>query len=377
MRLIHLTSSGGWGGREMYPAALARLQSQRGHEVSLVAKKNTPLERFLAASDLDYDPLRVGPYLDPAAAWQLARILEKRAPRIIHIHLSRDLALVSLACSLARIRPAMILHKHIASAGNKRDILHRYLYGRLAAVVAVSEYVRRSLLESCPLKEKMVKVIFNGVDTGRFEMSQRESEPGRDSMRKELGAADPDTLLAGVVGRLEPRKGQEVFLEAAANLAARTEKLRFAVVGAAEGEYDRFLKDKCAALGLEGSMTFSGHRKDSRAVFTALDILVVPSFEEAFGLVAVEGMLAGLPVVAASSGALPEFIEHGRTGLLVPVRDSGALADTLERLAESSDLRRELGNRARAWAQENLSMERVLDRIDKLYEECISGFQDK
>jgi len=373
MRLIHLTSSGGWGGREMYPAALARIQRERGHEVSLVAKNNTPLARFLAVSDLEYDLLRVGPYIDPAASCQLARIIEKRTPRIIQIHLSRDLALVSLACSFARSRPALILHKHIASAGNKRDIFHRYLYGKLAAVVAVSEYVKQSLVESCPLQANRVKVIFNGVDTSRFELRHRENEPGRDSLRRELGAADPGTVLAGVVGRLEPRKGQEVFLEAAAKVAARMEKLRFAVVGAPEGEYDRFLKKKCAALGLEDKVVFSGYRKDSHAVFAALDILVVPSFEEAFGLVAVEGMLSGLPVIGTDSGALPEFIEKGRTGLLVPVRDSDALADALARLAEDSNLRHELGARARAWAQENLSMERILDQIDKLYEECITG----
>ncbi len=373
MRLIHLTSSGGWGGREMYPAALARIQRERGHEVSLVAKNNTPLARFLAVSDLEYDLLRVGPYLDPAASWQLARIIEKRTPRIIHIHLSRDLALVSLACSFARSRPALILHKHIASAGNKRDIFHRYLYGKLAAVVAVSEYVKQSLVESCPLQANRVKVIFNGVGTSRFELRHRENEPGRDSLRKELGAADPGTVLAGVVGRLEPRKGQEVFLEAAAKVAGRIEKLRFAVVGAPEGEYDRFLKKRCEVLGLEDKVVFSGYRKDSQAVFAALDILVVPSFEEAFGLVAGEGMLAGLPVIGADSGALPEFIEKGRTGLLVPVRDSDALADALARLAESGDLRRELGESARAWVRENLSMERILDQIDNLYEECVKN----
>lgn len=373
MRLIHLTSSGGWGGREMYPAALARIQRERGHEVSLVAKNNTPLARFLAVSDLEYDLLRVGPYLDPAASWQLARIIEKRTPRIIHIHLSRDLALVSLACSFARSRPALILHKHIASAGNKRDIFHRYLYGKLAAVVAVSEYVKQSLVESCPLQANRVKVIFNGVGTSRFELRHREDEPGRDSLRKELGAADPGTVLAGVVGRLEPRKGQEVFLEAAAKVAGRIGKLRFAVVGAPEGEYDRFLKKRCEVLGLEDKVVFSGYRKDSQAVFAALDILVVPSFEEAFGLVAGEGMLSGLPVIGADSGALPEFIEKGRTGLLVPVRDSDALADALARLAESGDLRRELGESARAWVRENLSMERILDQIDGLYEECVKN----
>ena len=178
--IIHLTSSGGWGGREMYPASLAAAQAARGHAVSLVAKKNTPLSRFLASSSMDHDLLRVGPYIDPAAALELCRIIKIRKPEVIQVHLSRDLALVSLACGLARARPALVLHKHIASAGNKKDLLHRYLYGRLAAVVAVSEFVKRSVVASCPIEPERVQVIFNGVDTGRFAAVEQSSAANRD-----------------------------------------------------------------------------------------------------------------------------------------------------------------------------------------------------
>ena len=372
MRLIHLTSSGGWGGREMYPAILAAAQRERGYEVSLVAKRATPLHEFLSHSDLEYDILRIGPYIDPPAAWQLARILKRRQPEIIQVHLSRDLALVSLACSVSRMHPVLILHKHIGSGASKRDILHRYLYRKLSAAVAVSNYVKRSLVASCPIEEQRVRVIYCGVNPRNFAPASGEEESRRDSLRRELGAAGRDTVLAGVLGRLEPRKGQDVFLQAASRLARRVPEMRFAVIGAPEGRYGFTLKKMAAELGIKDRVFFSGYRKDARAIYAALDILVVPSREEAFGLVAVEGMLSALAVVASDSGALPEFIADGETGLLFPAGDAQALAQRLELLAGDHSLRRELGAKARAWAEVNLSLERSLELLEELYEECLA-----
>ena len=150
MRLMHLISSGGWGGREMYPRTLADVQRERGHETIVVAKKYTPLSRSLAESDIPHHILRVGPYIDPPSALTLSKVIHRFNPDVIHIHLSRDLALVDMATKFARRRPAIVLHKHIASGGNKKDILHRYLYSRVDKVIAVSEFVRQSLLSSCP-----------------------------------------------------------------------------------------------------------------------------------------------------------------------------------------------------------------------------------
>lgn len=370
MRLMHLTSSGGWGGREMYPRSLAALQRERGHETIVVAKKYTPLSRSLAGSDIPHRILRIGPYLDPPAAWALSRVIREFNPEVIQIHLSRDLALVSMALALARRKPAVILHKHIASAGNKRDLLHRYLYGRVDRVVAVSEFVKASLLNSCPLAPDEVEVIFNGVDTRQFA-SAGEIEPEvRKRIRSELGA-DGNSVLVGVVGRLDLRKGQQWLIRAAASPAGGRQELRYALIGASEEDYRAELETLTAELGLEAAIKFTGHRPDSRELYASLDILVVPSFAEAFGLVAVEGMLSELPVVASNSGALPEFVADGVNGLLVELNDERALAAAISRLADDPLLRAELGARAREWARGSLAMNLVLDRLDDLYRRCL------
>ena len=373
MRLMHLISSGGWGGREMYPPVLAAGQKLRGHEVSIVAKPGTPLAHRLSGSDLDCELLKIKSRMDLDAARNLSRILRKRSPELIHFHLSRDLTLISLACALARIRPALILHQHVAVSGSKRDPFHRYLYRKLSAVVAISEFVRRSIEQCWPVKGMRVEVIFYGLKTEVFcERREPDDEQRIKAVRADLGATGEQQILTAVVGRLEPRKGQEVFLRAAAIALAREPRLRFAVVGAPEGEYDRELKKLAAELGVAGKAVFTGHRPDMPELLRALDVLVVPSLEEAFGLAAAEGMLSGLPVVAARAGALPEFIADGSTGLLVPPSDPQALADSLLRLAEDPALRNSLGSQARTWAVENLSLERCLDRLDGLYAECVS-----
>ncbi len=370
LRIMHLTSSGGWGGREMYPLTLAAVQRERGHGTMVVAKRYTPLCRALAESDIDHRILRVGPYVDPPAAWTLSRVIRQFNPDVIHIHLSRDLALVRMALAFARRAPAVILHKHIASAGNKRDFLHRYLYGHVSKVVAVSEFVRRSMLRSCPLEPDDVEVIFNGVDTRDFISAAELGRQERRRIRAELGA-DDGSVLVGVIGRLDPRKGQQWLIRSAGVLAGRGLELRYALVGASEQDYRAELEALVAELGLAATLKFTGHRTDSRKIYASLDMLIVPSFEEAFGLVAVEGMLSELPVISSNSGALPEFVEDGVNGLLVELNDERVLAGAIESLADSPELRASLGASSRQWALANLEMGLVLDRLDELYRRCL------
>ena len=99
---MHLTTAGGWGGREMYPPEAASLQRRRGHTVSVTAKPGTPLACHLAGTDLEYDLVPASPYFDPLAAWRLSRVLRQRKPEIVHVHLSRDLALLEMARLQAR-----------------------------------------------------------------------------------------------------------------------------------------------------------------------------------------------------------------------------------------------------------------------------------
>lgn len=156
--------------------------------------------------------------------------------------------------------------------------------------------------------------------------------------------------LVGIVGRLQPWKGQEVFLRAAARIAARCQDARFLVVGGAvlgsEGSYPGDLRRLAGELGLDGSVCFAGHQEDVYPWFDVLDVVVHASIGEPFGLVLVEAMALGKPLIATDAGGPTEIVEDGRSGLLVPPGDPGLLADAVERVLRDQGLADALGKAA-------------------------------
>ncbi len=177
--------------------------------------------------------------------------------------------------------------------------------------------------------------------------------------------------LIGIVGRISPWKGQDVFLRAAALVRERHPEATFLVVGSAlfgEDAYEKRLRQLCCELGLEASVHFTGFIEDVNAVIDKLDILVHAStLPEPFGQVIIEGMLAGKPVVAADGGGVPEIVRHEVTGLLVPMKDVAATAEAISRLIDSPTERRMMGANGRSVVKEHFSIQRTVAGVECVY----------
>ncbi len=204
-------------------------------------------------------------------------------------------------------------------------------------VVAVSESVRSRLLP--PARSRCV-VIPNAVE--QTETANGQSD-GRD-VRRGLGLQEND-ILAGVIGRLSPEKGQSVFLRALAAARKKDPRLKGLLVGG--GQEKERLQAEAEALGLKEHCFFTGHVQGMAPYYRAMDIQVMPSFSEGMPNAALEGMLFGLPLLATNVGGIPEVVLDGATGLLVNAGDENALASGMLKLAEDSRLRASLGNSGR------------------------------
>lgn len=182
--------------------------------------------------------------------------------------------------------------------------------------------------------------------------------------------------VVGIVARLQPWKGQEVFLRAAALLHARRPDVRYAVVGGAilgrEGTYAEDIERLATELGLARVVHFAGHRDDVYAWYDALDVVVHASFGEPFGLTLVEALALGKPLVASADGGPLEIVEDGRSGLLFPPGDASALAAAVERVLDEPPLAQSLalGARARAAAFDESLM---VGRIAELLRRVVAG----
>jgi glycosyltransferase involved in cell wall biosynthesis len=178
-------------------------------------------------------------------------------------------------------------------------------------------------------------------------------------------------IVLGVAGRLVPIKGVGCLLRALATLRHPFTHVQLEIAGA--GPEEEALRHEAAALGVGDSVTFLGWQRDVWPLVGRWDVFVQPSLDEGFGMAALEAMAAGLPVVGTSVGGLPELIDDGRTGYVVPPSDATALAGRLRELLVDPERRREMGTAGRRRVRERFSAERMAGDIGGIYDQLLAA----
>jgi len=213
------------------------------------------------------------------------------------------------------------------------------------------------------------RVIYNGVELSQFQEPQ-----DRTTIRRRLGLSVNDQVV-GVVGRLEAWKGQHYFLQALAEASAQLPNCRGLVVGDAEPystEYREYLLSLAQELDLGDRVRFTGFQSNISEILAALDVLVSSSaVGEPFGRTIVEGMAAGVPVIATAAGAVPEIVEDGVTGLLVPPRDAKSLGQAIVSLLANGRDTEQMGRLARARVAERFTSQQTATAVQKVYGELL------
>jgi glycosyltransferase involved in cell wall biosynthesis len=331
--LVHVVRSTQGGIRTHVTGLATRLPPWRFGQV--VAG---PLERSfqaaLSRANVSWVRLDVPPTLSLRrvlrAGRQLRRLLVDRGAQIVHAH--GFVAGIVAAWAVRRLEPCpkLLLTAHVTPPnpgakgllGLPRTMAYRWLFRRVDRGIAVSTGVRDAILQYVPDAAGRWQVIYNGIDARRF---QRRVDPG--AKRKELGV-DPAAAVVGVVARLSHEKGVDVFLDAAAKVMRQIPNVDFLVVG--EGPAREKLQTLAHKLHLTGQVLFLGQRTDVPEVMNALDILVLPSREESFGLAALEGVAAGVPVIASELPGLQEVFDGVGLAEFVPTDDPDALAEAIQ-----------------------------------------------
>lgn len=258
-----------------------------------------------------------------------------------------------------------VLWQHGIARRSSLDLLAGVVpsYGIVCGSSAAAQAQRRVT------PRRQVRIIHPGTD---LDVVAAASGSGK-VVRRELGwSANP---IVGIVGRLQPWKGQEVFLRAARRIADRRPDARFVIVGGAilgtEGDYPLRLERLAASLGLADVVHMAGHRDDVYAWIDAVDVLAHAATDEPFGLVLVEAMALGTPVVATAGAGPSEIVEDGISGLLVPGGDDQRLAAAVVRVLDAPDLASELRVAGRSRAQQ-FSVRRTAGEMAALLFEAVA-----
>ncbi len=378
------------GGMNVYIRELSREMGRRAHTMDVFTRRTDSTTPEVTAIDertrviqieagpLDADKTAMRRYLP--AFREGVRSFQRRDGRVydlVHSHYWLS-GWVGQALKASWEVPHVIMFHTLGAAKNRyhlseREPRYRIDGERLVAqdvdrVICGSEGEREMLVDLYGVPPQRIVTVPCGVDTVRFRPL------GRARARRELGLA-PDEPVVLFVGRIEPLKGIEVLIKAAAQLEGR---FRLLVVGGDGKDTERKagLRALADQMGIGEKVTFldAVPHGDLPLYYNAADICVVPSYYESFGLVAIEAMACGVPVVASRVGGLKETVQDGRTGYLVPWRCPEPFAERLDLLLSNEPLRRSLGREARA-AAERFRWSEVAARVEDVYHDLVSQYR--
>jgi len=321
--------------------------------------------------------LRLHPLHTPRALVELAlaarevrRALARCDAQLVHANSIR----AGLVLALARPRAPTVVHvRDCLPRGAVSDATLRVLAATATTLVANSRYTAESLLAVAP--RARVEVVHNAVDLARFDPSQIGREEARARLSGVIG--DSRRPLLGVVAQVTPWKGQATAIEALALLRARGVEAELLLVGSAKfvaastrfanKDYVARLRALVASSGLQDRVHWLGEREDVPEILRALDMLLLPSWEEPFGRAVVEAMAMSVPVVVTAVGGPREIIEDGREGRLVAPRDAAAWAAAIGAVLDMPQRGAAMGRAGRDRVERDFSFERQARAMIAVY----------
>jgi glycosyltransferase involved in cell wall biosynthesis len=363
VRVLEVMATGTNGGAQEHVYSLVTRLNPECYEVRVVALSHGSSVRRLAKAGIDVTVIDEPD--DRAAVRELADSVASFAPEIVHNHMYRAEVIGTRAALLLGEkgckRPAVIstVHSSRIRCVEDRQTL-RQLTPLMDRLIVVSQAIERKVREEGRVGAP-VSLIYNGVDLQRYNHQQPCCTLHEEYLIPE------EAPIVGVVARLEAEKGHRTLIDAWPDVLAAVPNAWLLVIG--EGSERDALEAEAATLGVSERIVFAGRREDVPAVTAALDVSVLPSYREAQGLSVLEAMALSRPVIASNVGGIPEMIEDGVTGLLVPPNDCDALAAAIVRLLTDHPFADMIARRGHDLVHERFCIELMVNSIETIYDE--------
>jgi glycosyltransferase involved in cell wall biosynthesis len=311
---------------------------------------------------------RISPLNDIRALYDLIRIIKTEKPNVIHTHTSKAGILGRMAAKIARVSTVVHTpHGHVFF-GHFGPVLSRIFLWveRLFApltdrVVALTAGESKDYVDLKLYPREKIATIHSGVDVEKF----KKAPVGAVEKKRSLGL-EQKGLVVGFVGWLLPIKGPMHLLKAMEDVWQDHDDTRVVFIG--KGELDVELRAEALNISANGKVSFLGWRSDIEEIMPVFDIFVLPSLNEGMGRVLVEAMAAGKPIVASNVGGIPDLVQHGHNGLLVPPGDEKALAAAILQLINDPEKAKLMGQRGRELCHQ-FSIDAMVQKLDALYTE--------
>ncbi len=383
-RVVYTNHTGKVSGAEAVFVNMLRGLSRSQYDVLVLCPEEGELQQMVRAEGVEtasipemqarftLRPDRLLRYASSVASavMRLRREIKRVDPDLVHANTVR----AGIATTIATVGTGktVVWHVHDILPKHPLSDMIRFLayIFRRTKIIAVSQATAEAFRGQLPFHDR-ISVIHNGTDLSRFPMRKS----GNSLLKRELGLSK-DSFLICAVGQICARKGLRELLEAFMKIQEAAPEIHLAIVGKTVFAHETKYKDTLMRIteleGLGCRVHFTGERRDIAAVFQSADLVVLNSQEEPFGLVLVEAMSSGAPVLATRVGGIPEIVTDGENGWLVAREDIGGLAAKILELSRNKAMLESVTQQAREVTCPQFSLEKFQFRLNALYVQLIA-----
>lgn len=326
LRIAYLCGTKGWGGLEMNQLKNAIWMHERGHFVQIYAYKNSPIA--ISAIEKNIPLIEIYKHknhYDFIRAWELYKCLKINSINHLIIRATFDQSIAASIVFISKEKIKVHFFMEMAFGNRKKQFFRTWRYSFFSSWNCPLEYLKNQVLENSHVNPEKLNVIPSGIDlTSVVNESKKES-------RQQLGWKQSANYF-GLVGRFDHLKGHELVIEA----MKRAKNKNFQVIFVGEptkdksNDYDEFIRGKVLEFNLQDRIHFMPFQENPFRVFNALDFTLMTSDSETFGMVTLESMAQGTPVIGSNAGGTPELLNYGELGLLYQTKSTTDLAEKLD-----------------------------------------------
>lgn len=381
IRVLHFIHAFSFGGAHIKIMNLLREIDTTTFSVDMVLPASDAVDehRFseLQKKGISLKTIKLKGSSDLVGMMRLYRLIKRRNFHIVHIHQAKFGGTIGRIAARLAIFPKIVVEEAGLAPAHywMSNWLHRFMHLHvvhpiwnaffLDRLIAVSNAVATSVIARENIGRHRICVIHNGIDVTKFNGSHQSSQG-----RRRMLSIPEESFLVAFVGRFGPEKGISFLLKGFSEAVKHVKNLHLILVG--DGPLKEQLHHEISSQNLLRSVTMIGWSDDIPSVLNTVDLLVLPSLNEAFGLVLLEAMAASVPVVGTNVGGIPEIIHHGRTGLLVPPESSEAIAASIVYVHNNKEAVHRMVEQARHMVNDKFTSKVMTRRVENLYLELLN-----
>ena len=326
LRIAYLCGTMGWGGLEMNQLRIASWMMERGHFVQIYAQKNSPIAKATIENKIPLIEIKAHKnHYDFLRAWQLYQILKSNSIEHLIIRATFDQSIAASVAFLSKGKIKVHFFMEMDFGSPKKQFFRTLRYSFFTSWNCPLEYLKNQVLNNTNCNPNKVNVIPSGLDLTKL------TRVDKNTARSELKLPQ-EKFIFGIVGRIDAKKGQILALEAL--MKSTFNDFHLCIIGdPTYNENDSYLieiKNFIRINSLENRVHLLPNQSDVSVVFSALDWTILPSDSETFGMVTIESMALGIPVLGSRAGGTNELVNNLKNGLLFETKNSIDLAKKLD-----------------------------------------------